>query len=114
MGWGLVFATRFADAAHESNSPEFGEWVHRTMCFLHRGTEALLESSHDAGISRAVLMREAFGMHAEAYLRGGFLDLDLVDKWRVIQVIGLRNLFRGDSRGEVGEVVEAWAWQYRY
>lgn len=83
------------------------EWGENTTNLLQKEMEALIRENPTIEDNLENLTTAAFKTHPKAYIEGGILQLEILDKIRIITTIEFKDIISKLGREQVAEVVNA-------
>lgn len=83
------------------------KWIDKTMYNLQEMLEKLVQANPDLENDPNSLEAAAFKTHPKAYIDGGLLELNVMDKLKIITTIKFNDLTSKLGREQIYEVVKA-------
>lgn len=68
-------------------SVDGNKWIDKTLVLLQEKLEYQVQSNPELEKNLDLLAVAAFKTHPEAYIEGGFLQLPLMDKLRIVETV---------------------------
>ena len=100
ISYGKKYYEAFKQNA-EKMSPEGQKWVEATAINLQQMMESLLQANPNIESNPDALYQAAFQSHPEAYIKAGFLNLDMSDKLIILMTIELNDLLSEEGLKQV-------------
>lgn len=108
ISYGYKYCKKFDDLKKSGLLSSKGEeWVENTTNLLQKEMEALIRENPTIEDNLENLTTAAFKTHPKAYIEGGILQLEILDKIRIITTIEFKDLISKLGREQVAEVVNA-------
>lgn len=100
ISYGKKYYEAFKQNA-EKMSPKGQKWVEATAINLQQMMESLLKANPNIESDPDALYQAAFQSHPEAYIKAGFLNLDMSDKLIILMTIELNDLLSDEGLKQV-------------
>lgn len=112
MSYGYEYCNNFEILRDKNTTSEsLKEWIDRTIILLQEKLEAQIQANPTIESNLNNLTEAAFKSHPEAYIEGGILQLDMIDKLKIVTTIKFKDIISQLGREQVAAVVSA---QIRY
>ncbi len=106
--YGLYYCNKFLDLKGSGKmSVDGNKWIDKTLVLLQEKLEYQVQSNPELEKNLDLLAVAAFKTHPEAYIEGGFLQLPLMDKLRIVETVRWKDLTSKLGREQINEVVKA-------
>lgn len=108
ISYGYEYCSRFKILKESGKmSIQGNKWIDKTMYNLQEMLEKLVQANPDLENDPNSLEAAAFKTHPKAYIDGGLLELNVMDKLKIITTIKFNDLTSKLGREQIYEVVKA-------
>ncbi len=108
ISYGYEYCSRFIFLKESGRmSIQGNEWIDKTMRNLQEMLEKLVQANPDLENNPNSLEAAAFKTHPKAYIDGGLLELNIMDKLRIVTTIKFKDLTSKLGKEQIYEVIKA-------